>query len=159
MAGGARGRAHGRPRVRDPALLDIDLELVERTLVEFIREEIRRRRGFQKVVVGGSGGVDSAVSLYLACAALGAENVYGFRLPYRTSSAESLEHAKLALDATGAHSRTIEISESIDRYVDRVRTRHFAATEGHLMARLRAVVLFDQSARLSALPLGTGNKM
>jgi len=157
LAGRGEGAADD-PGLRDPALLDIDLELVERTLVEFIREEIQRTRSFQKVVVGVSGGVDSAVSLYLACAALGPENVYGFRLPYRTSSAESLEHAKLALDATGAHSRTIDISESIDRYVDEYEPDISPLRKGNLMARLRAVVLFDQSARLSALPLGTGNK-
>ncbi|GMV04353.1 MAG: putative glutamine-dependent NAD(+) synthetase [Gemmatimonadota bacterium] len=138
--------------------LDLDLELVERSLVEFIREEVRRRRGFQKVVLGVSGGVDSALSLYLACRALGPENVYGFRLPYRTSSAESLEHAQLVLDATGAHARTVEISAPIDRYVEEHEPEITPLRKGNLMARLRAVVLFDQSARLHALPLGTGNK-
>jgi NAD+ synthase (glutamine-hydrolysing) len=153
--GGARS---DEPGLRDPALLDQDLELVERTLIEFIREEVQRRRGFQRVVVGISGGVDSAVSLYLACAALGPENVYGFRLPYRTSSPESLAHAELVLDATGAHARTIEISDPVDRYVEEYEPDISPLRKGNLMARLRAVVLFDQSARLSALPLGTGNK-
>ena len=143
---------------RDPAILTLDTELVERTLIEFIREEVRRRRGFGRVVVGVSGGVDSAVSLYLACAALGPENVYGFRLPYRTSSSDSLDHAARALEATGAHERTIEISESIDRYVETYEPEISALRKGNLMARLRAVILFDQSAKLSALPLGTGNK-
>jgi NAD+ synthase (glutamine-hydrolysing) len=143
---------------RDPAILTLDTELVERTLIEFIREEVRRRRGFGRVVVGVSGGVDSAVSLYLACAALGPENVYGFRLPYRTSSSDSLDHASLALEATGAHERTIEISESIDRYVETYEPDVSALRKGNLMARLRAVILFDQSAKLGALPLGTGNK-
>lgn len=142
----------------DPTLLDIDVELVRRTLVEFIRDEIQRRRGFERVVVGVSGGVDSAVSLYLACEALGADNVYGFRLPYRTSSDESLQHAALALEATGARERTIDISEPIDRYVDEFEPEISPLRKGNLMARLRAVVLFDQSASLSALPLGTGNK-
>lgn len=141
-----------------PDLLAMDVELVERTLVEFIQEEVRRRRGFERVVVGVSGGVDSAVSLYLACRALGPENVYGFRLPYRESSAESLEHARLALQATGAHERTIEISEPIDRYVEVYEPDITPLRKGNLMARLRAVILFDQSARLRALPLGTGNK-
>jgi NAD+ synthase (glutamine-hydrolysing) len=142
----------------DPAMLDLDLDLVERTLIEFIREEVVRRRSFERVVIGVSGGVDSAVSLFLACRALGPENVHGFRLPYRTSSPESLEHAGLAIEATGAHERTMDISEPIDRYVEAYEPGISALRKGNLMARLRAVVLFDQSARLHALPLGTGNK-
>jgi NAD+ synthase (glutamine-hydrolysing) len=138
--------------------LDLDLDLVERTLVEFIREEVSRRRGFERVVVGVSGGVDSAVSLYLAVRALGAENVFGFRLPYRTSSPESLEHAQLLLEATGVPARTIEISPPIDEYVATYEPDITPLRKGNLMARLRAVILFDQSARLGALPLGTGNK-
>jgi NAD+ synthetase len=144
--------------LKNPAELELDLELVERTLVEFIREEVKRRRGFERVVVGVSGGVDSAVSLFLACRALGAENVYGFRLPHRTSSEESLEHAEMALEATAAHTRTIEISDPIDQYVEQYEPDISPLRKGNLMARLRAVILFDQSARLHALPLGTGNK-
>ena len=146
------------PALREASLLDIDAELVERTLVEFIREEVQRRRNFERVVVGVSGGVDSAVSLTLACRALGPENVYGFRLPYRSSSQDSLDHAQLALEATGAHGRTIEISDAIDRYVDQYEPEISPLRKGNLMARLRAVILFDQSAGLHALPLGTGNK-
>jgi len=150
--------AEANPALRDPSMLGLDLDLVERTLVEFIRDEIRRRRGFERVVVGVSGGVDSAVSLFLACRALGPENVYGFRLPYRTSSPESLEHAGLALAATGAHERTLDISDPIDRYVEEYEPDISPLRKGNLMARLRSVILFDQSARLHALPLGTGNK-
>ncbi|HSG50008.1 MAG TPA: NAD+ synthase, partial [Longimicrobiales bacterium] len=156
--GGRAGVPLGSDGLTDPGALELDLPLVERTLVEFIREEVRRRRGFEKVVVGVSGGVDSAVSLYLACKALGPENVHGFRLPYRTSSAESLEHAELVLEATGAHARTVDISDPIDRYVEEYEPDISPLRKGNLMARLRAVVLFDQSARLHALPLGTGNK-
>lgn len=142
----------------DPGALALDLDLVERSLVEFIREEVTRRRGFERVVVGVSGGVDSAVSLYLACRALGPENVFGFRLPYRTSSEESLDHAALVLEATACQARTIDISEPIDRYVEAFEPDITPLRRGNLMARLRAVILFDQSARLGALPLGTGNK-
>ena len=155
------GRSVGDAPPVEPAndaSLELDLALVERSLVEFIREEVRRRRGFERVVVGVSGGVDSAVSLFLACRALGPENVYGFRLPYRTSSAESLEHAALALETVGAHERTLDISEPIDGYVERYEPKISPTRKGNLMARLRAVVLFDQSAKLNALPLGTGNK-
>jgi len=148
----------GDTALKDPAALELDVGLVERTLVEFIREEVRRTRAFERVVLGVSGGVDSAVALFLACRALGERNVHGFRLPYRTSSPESLEHASLALEATGAHAHTIDISEPIDRYVAEFEPDISPLRKGNLMARLRAVILFDQSAKLSALPLGTGNK-
>ncbi len=156
-AEGAEGAA-AAPAFHDPGLLDLDLALVERTLVEFIREEVIRRRGFRRVVLGVSGGVDSAVSLYLAARALGPENVHGFRLPYATSSVESREHAGLVLAATGAVDRTLDITGPIDRYVDAFEPDISPLRKGNLMARLRAVILFDQSARLEALPLGTGNK-
>ncbi|NNF26987.1 MAG: NAD(+) synthase [Gemmatimonadetes bacterium] len=141
-----------------PVNLAIDAGLVETALVEFIREEVERRRGFQRVVVGVSGGVDSAVSLYLACKALGPENVFGFRLPYATSSQESLDHAALALEATGAQQRTITITGAVDGYVDAEEPDLSPMRRGNLAARLRSVILFDQSAKLRALPLGTGNK-
>jgi NAD+ synthetase len=157
LAGRGDALAHDAA-LSDPAVLALDLELVERTLVEFIREEVARRRGFKKVVVGVSGGVDSAVSLFLACRALGPESVHGFRLPYRTSSEESFEHGTLALDASGARAHTIDITAPIDRYAEEYEPDISPLRKGNLMARLRAVILFDQSAKLDALPLGTGNK-
>ena len=142
----------------DDTLLDLDLALVERALVEFIREEVVRQRGFERVVIGISGGVDSSVSLFLAVRALGPENVTGFRLPYATSSQESLDHAALVLEASGAEGRTIEITGAVDAYVQKHEPDLSPLRRGNLAARLRSVILFDQSAKLGALPLGTGNK-
>jgi len=141
----------------DQTLLDLDLAGVERALLEFIREDVRQR-GFERVVIGLSGGVDSSVSLFLAVRALGPENVTGFRLPYATSSQESLDHAALVLEATGAEGRTIEITEAVDAYVQKHEPDLSPLRRGNLAARLRSVILFDQSAKLGALPLGTGNK-
>lgn len=161
--GALRGRAtvglpSHHPRPDDPGLLDLDLELVHRTLVGFIREEVVERRGFQGVVVGVSGGVDSAVSLFLAAEALGPEGVVGIRMPYATSSPESLEHATLALEACGAPSQTIEITPAVDAYIQGVDPELSDLRRGNLAARIRGVTLFDQSAKLGRLPLGTGNK-
>ena len=163
--GGGRGAparpppaaSHG-PIPGDASMLDLNLELAERALVEFIREEIVRRRRFKKVVIGVSGGVDSAVSLFLAARALGPENVTGLRLPYATSSPESLEHAAMVLDATGAVGRTMDITASVDEYVARHEPDISPLRRGNLAARFRALTIFDQSALLRALPLGTGNK-
>ena len=158
---GLSGRGSGSAATPDPeddAPLALDLELAETMLVAFIRDEVRRRRGFERVVIGVSGGVDSAVSTALACRALGPENVYGFRLPYRTSSQDSLDHAARVLEETGAHARTIEITGAVDAYIDAHEPDITPLRRGNVCARMRSVTLFDQSARLGALPLGTGNK-
>jgi NAD+ synthase (glutamine-hydrolysing) len=138
--------------------LDLDCALVERWLVEFLRAEVRERRGFTRAVVGLSGGVDSAVTAFLAARALGPENVHAFLLPYRTSSPESLAHARLVVDALGIPERTIDISAAVDAYVGTAEPDADAGRRGNVMARVRMIVLFDQSAKLSALALGTGNK-
>ncbi|HET7875436.1 MAG TPA: NAD(+) synthase, partial [Methylomirabilota bacterium] len=97
---------------RDP--LAIDPVLTRRWLVEFIRDEVQRRRGFEKVVIGLSGGVDSSLVAYLAAEALGAENVLGVRMPYRSSSPESLAHARLVVEALGIREITVDISAAVD---------------------------------------------
>ena len=160
---GARGPAapdakRPRPDSEDLEALAIDPVLVETALVEFIREEVVRRRDFSRVVIGVSGGVDSAVSLILACKALGPENVFAFRLPYATSSPDSLEHARLVISSVGAHERTLSITGAVDAYVRDHEPEVTAMRRGNLAARQRSLILFDQSAKLGALPLGTGNK-
>ena len=115
------------------------------------------RRGFRKAVVGVSGGVDSAVTAFLAARALGAENVVGIRLPYRTSSPQSLEHAQLVIDALGIEGRTLDISAAVDGYLANEPDAG-PARRGNVMARTRMIALFDLSERYRALPLGTGNK-
>lgn len=150
--------AGDRPSEVDRELLAIQPALVEAALVEFIREEVARHRGFSRVVVGVSGGVDSAVSLFLACRALGPQNVFAFRLPYATSSEDSLSHGALVIEAAGARQRTIEITGAVDAYIEAHEPEVTDMRRGNIAARQRAVVLFDQSAKLNALPLGTGNK-
>jgi len=138
--------------------LAIDCALVEQWLVEFLREEVKERRGFSRAVIGLSGGVDSAVTAYLAARALGPENVWGFMLPYRTSSPESLAHAQLVVQALGIQSRTVDITAAVDGYVAAAEPEADGSRRGNVMARMRMIVLFDQSAKLRALALGTGNK-
>ncbi|HTU70539.1 MAG TPA: NAD+ synthase [Candidatus Baltobacteraceae bacterium] len=135
----------------------INPEVAARWLVAFLRDEMIERRGIGRAVVGLSGGVDSAVTAYLCARALGAENVYAMRLPYKTSSPESLADAQLVIDDLGINARTIEITAAVDGYLQ-FEPEADARRRGNVMARTRMVVLFDQSAKLDALPIGTGNK-
>ena len=144
--------------VRDaaPAPLEINAPLLEEWLVHFIRSEMQRRN-FRNVVIGVSGGVDSAVTAYLAARALGPENVLGVRLPYRTSSEESLHHGQLVIDSLGIQSRTIDISPAVDAYLANEPDAE-PGRRGNVMARMRMITLFDLAAKLRGIPLGTGNK-
>jgi NAD+ synthase (glutamine-hydrolysing) len=141
---------------QDP--LAIDSELTRRWLVEFIRDEVQRRRKFERVVIGLSGGVDSSLVAYLAVEALGPANVMGIRMPYRASSRESLDHAQLVIEALKIPSRTVDISGAVDALASAIGGEVEPARLGNIMARTRMITLFDLSAALRALPLGTGNK-
>src|SRR6266571_3810889 len=137
--------------------LAIDVELARRWLASFLKDEVVRRRGFTKGIVGLSGGVDSSLTAFLAVEALGKDNVIGVRMPYRTSSPESLEHAQLVIDKLGIESLTVDISAAVDGYLAQVGDAD-PTRRGNVMARERMIVLFDLSAKYGALPLGTGNK-
>jgi NAD+ synthetase len=139
-----------------PPLLEIDPALVESWLVAFLRDEFGRR-GFKKAIVGVSGGVDSAVVATLAARALGPKNIVGARMPYRTSSPDSLTHAQHLIDSLGIDSRTLDISAAVDGYLAQEPDAD-ASRRGNVMARMRMIALFDLSAKHHALPLGTGNK-
>ncbi len=143
-------------REAPPTPLEIDCSLTEAWLVHFIRDEMSRR-GFTCAIVGVSGGVDSAVTAYLAARALGPNNVLGVRMPYRTSSKESLEHAQLVIDALKIKSRTVDISDAVDGYLKHEPDAD-GGRRGNVMARTRMITLFDLAAKHRGLPVGTGNK-
>ena len=139
-----------------PSTLEIDGALVEQWLVRFLRDEMSRRK-FRKAIVGVSGGVDSAVTAYLAVRALGAKNVVGVRMPYRTSNPESLAHGQMVIDALGIEGRTLDISAAVDGYLAN-EPEADPSRKGNVMARVRMIALFDLSAKHHAISLGTGNK-
>ena len=139
-----------------PPTLALDAALAEQWLTRFLRDEMRRRN-FERAVVGISGGVDSAVTAYLAQRALGADRVIGVRMPYRSSSPDSLAHAQLVIDALGIEARTLDVSAAVDAYLSNEPDAD-ASRRGNVMARMRMIALFDLSAKHHAIPLGTGNK-
>jgi NAD+ synthase len=143
-------------RLDEPSLA-INPELAARWLEAFLRDELVVRRGIGKAIIGLSGGIDSALVAYLCARALGPENVYAIRMPYKTSAASSLSDAQRVVDALGINSETIEITDAVDGYLKAAPDAD-ARRKGNVMARMRMLVLFDQSARRNALPIGTGNK-
>ena len=151
-------RRAAEPAGHPPDPLAIDPELTRKWLVAFLRDELTRRRKFGKAVIGLSGGVDSALVTFLAVEALGRDNVTAVRMPYRTSSPESLAHAQLVIDQLGIQARTVDISAGVDGIVQAIGGDSTPARKGNVMARMRMITLFDLSVELGALPLGTGNK-
>jgi NAD+ synthase len=136
--------------------LTINTDLARTLLTGFIRSEIIRT-GLSKAIIGLSGGIDSALSCFLAAEALGPQNVLAVRMPYKTSSADSLEDAQAVIAATGVQALTIPISEMADALINRQPEMN-SMRRGNIMARCRMIVLYDQSADFGGLVVGTGNK-
>lgn len=135
---------------------DVNVKLLRRLLVAFIREEVTKV-GIRKAVLGLSGGIDSALVAYLAAEALGPENVHVCIMPYKTSNPESEAHARLAAEQIGIHHQVIEITPMVDAYFS-LFPEADSMRRGNKMARERMTILYDHSAALPALVLGTSNK-
>lgn len=136
--------------------LRIDTDLARRILTDFIRDELGRH-GFQRAVVGLSGGVDSSLACFLAAEALGPDNVMAVRMPFRTSSSDSLEHAGQVIEQLGVRDLTFEITDMVEPMFDQFESMD-DLRRGNAMARARMIVLYDQSAAFDGLVVGTGNK-
>ncbi len=136
--------------------LDINPELVRRILKSFIRDEVLKV-GALGVVVGVSGGIDSALAYWLAVEALGPQAVLGVAMPYRHSSGESLEDARSVAGALSGQLTVADISPQVDAYFEQFPTEN-RTRRGNKMARERMSVLYDISQDRSMLVLGTSNK-
>jgi NAD+ synthase len=139
-----------------PPELAIDTDIARRVIGEFIRGQLRQA-GFDRLVLGLSGGIDSALVAYLSAEAVGAERLLCILMPYRTSSPESIADASEVVRRLGAASETVDISPMVDAF--------FAADpeaspvrRGNVMARQRMTVLYDRSVTWGGLVVGTGNK-
>jgi NAD+ synthase len=136
--------------------LTINTDVARQILTGFIKSEVGRV-GYTRVVINLSGGLDSALSCALATQALGPENVLALRLPYRTSSQDSLEHAQLMIDQFNVQSKTIDITGVVDPLIEQ--DREMSKTrKGNIMARARMIALYDQTEAFKGLPIGTSNK-
>jgi NAD+ synthase len=136
--------------------LTINTGLARKILTGFIRSEITRA-GFGHAVVGLSGGLDSAISCALAVEALGPQNVLALRLPYKSSSPDSLEDARITAEQLGVRLDTFEITPMVEALIQRD-PKISDVRKGNLLARARMIVLYDQSEAFHGLVLGTSNK-
>ncbi len=136
--------------------LTINTDVAHQILTGFIKSEVTRV-GYSRAVINLSGGLDSAIACVLAVDALGADNILALRLPYRTSSPDSLEHAQLLIDTFKIKSETIDITEMVDSLIKRDPAIS-NMRKGNIMARARMIVLYDQTEVFKGLPIGTSNK-
>ncbi len=136
--------------------LSIDVQKVRNLITRFIHTEITKA-GLSRAVVGLSGGIDSALSCFLAVDALGAQNVLGVCMPYKTSSPDSLTDAQLVITQLGIPSKVIPITSMVEPLID-LDPLMSAVRKGNIMARQRMIVLYDQSSVFQGLVVGTGNK-
>ncbi len=136
--------------------LQLNLPLTERILHSFLQNEVRKF-GFSRVVLNLSGGIDSALSAFLAAGALGPENVLALLLPYRESNPDSLNDGYGVVEELGIPSKVIEITPLVDPYFAEFRDMD-VKRRGNVIARTRMIVLYDHTVEFNGLPLGTSNK-
>lgn len=136
--------------------LDINTGIARKMLTGFISDQIAKA-GMKRAIIGLSGGIDSALSAYLSAEALGAENVLAVRMPYRASSEASLLDAEAVIQDLGLPSLTVPITDMADPLINQFPDMN-RIRQGNILARLRMIVLYDQSAAWGGLVMGTSNK-
>jgi NAD+ synthase len=149
-----------------PEELAIDTAIARRAIAEFIRGQLRQA-GFERAVLGLSGGIDSALVAYLVAEAIGADRLLCVLMPYRTSSPASRTDAEEVVRRLGCASELVDISAMVDGYFggderpgaggEETRTAS-ALRRGNFMARVRMAVLYDRSVTWGGLVVGTSNK-
>jgi NAD+ synthase len=152
------------PRFELPAELAIDTDVARRVIAEFVRTQLDQA-GFERAVLGLSGGIDSGLVAYLVAEAIGAERLLCVLMPYRTSSPESRADAEAVVEALGCPSELVDISPMVDGYFGGADGGDSAGAgdastlrRGNFMARMRMAVLYDRSVTFGGLVVGTGNK-
>ncbi len=146
------------------ALPVLDVPEAVDVIVRFIRAQLDQT-GFRRLVIGLSGGIDSATVAYLCARAVAPEDLLAITMPYRTSSPESESDALAVVDALGCRTERVEISPMVDPLLaliddaeERVRSDTLNVRRGNVMARQRMMILYDRSAAFDALVAGTSNK-
>jgi NAD+ synthase len=149
-----------------PVELAIDTDVARRVIGEFIRGQLRQA-GFERTVIGLSGGIDSALVAYLVAEAIGGEQLLAVLMPYRSSSPASRADAETVVKELGCSSEVVEITPMVDGHFGLDSSPGAAGPEGlgasslrrgNFAARMRMAVLYDRSVTFGGLVVGTGNK-
>jgi NAD+ synthase len=143
-----------------PPLPELDPPQAVEVIVAFIRSQLEQT-GFEQLVVGLSGGVDSATSAHLGARAVGADRLLAVRMPYRSSSADSEADAMAVVDALHCQTERVDITPMVEPMLELIGPADdpsLRVRRGNVMARQRMIVLYDRSAAFDALVLGTSNK-
>jgi NAD+ synthase len=142
------------------ALPAIDPQQAIQVITGFIRAQLEQT-GFERLVVGVSGGVDSATVAFLAAKTIGPDNLLAVRMPYRSSSPESETDALRVVAALGCQTERVDITPMVEPMLaiaSGVDEATLQVRRGNVMARQRMIVLYDRSAAFDALVIGTSNK-
>ena len=139
-----------------PTELEIDTDVARRIIAEFIRGQLRQA-GFDRAVLGLSGGIDSALVAYLTAEAIGADKLLAVLMPYRTSSPASQGDAEEVVRRLGTPSELVDITPMVDGFFG-TESDASSLRRGNFMARQRMAVLYDRSVTWGGLVVGTGNK-
>ncbi len=144
------------PAFELPTELAIDTDVARRIIGEFIRGQLRQA-GFERAVLGLSGGIDSALVAYLTAEAIGADRLLCVLMPYRTSAPASQGDAEEVVRMLGCTSELVDITPMVEGYFGSD-TEASSLRRGNFMARMRMAVLYDRSVTWGGLVVGTGNK-
>jgi NAD+ synthase len=139
-----------------PTELEIDTDVARRIIGEFIRGQLRQA-GFERALLGLSGGIDSALVAYLTAEAIGADRLLCVLMPYRTSSPASRADAEAVVEQLGCASEVVDISPMVDGFYG-PEGEASSLRRGNFAARMRMAVLYDRSVGWGGLVVGTGNK-
>ncbi|MFA6427069.1 MAG: NAD+ synthase [Candidatus Magasanikbacteria bacterium] len=133
----------------------MEIQELKQKIVFFIKE----KAGDKPVVLGLSGGIDSALVAYLAVEALGPSNVYGVILPSSTNSNQDLIYAKKIATNLNLQSLIFNLEPILKAYQESTNKLFFSKKSlGNLKARIRMSISYGKANELNALVLGTGNK-
>lgn len=137
----------------------INVEKTKEKIIKFIQETVSKANA-DGIVIGISGGIDSAVSAYLASEAIGSEKVFGVLMPSKTTPTEDKIHANELVKILNINYKEIAINNLLNEFVKITNTEHLNddVSLGNLKARIRMSILYYYANLKNYIVIGTGNK-